>query len=509
MNENLREQLLLLPAYFQGHLVLVITAMLMGILVSLPLGIWAAQSARVKRPLLTIVSIIQTFPSLAILALTVALLGGRIGFLPAFIALTLYCMLPIVRNTVTGLEAVPADIVEAARGMGMTPGQILKQVKLPLALPIIIAGIRTAMVWTVGLATLSTLVGAVSFGNYIFTGLQTSNLTAVTIGSLAAAAMAIGLDAIIAGLQIIAEKRVTSLAKKNVTLLEAAVSTSLVLLVGICLVTFMPTAKPDFVIGGKAFTEQYIMAGLLSAELEEAGFRIEQRLGLGTDVVYNATRNGSVDLYVEYTGTIWANQMNNTSNPGRAEVREAVTDFVTRNHGMVNIGPTGFQNLYSLAMRRDRAAELGISSIEDLIPIASSLICGADLEFFGRPEWLSLRDTYNIDFAQKLTFDSTLMYTAVNERQVDLITAYSTDGRVSAYDLLILDDPRNAFLPYDGILLASAAAAQNPEFIATVAPLVNAISDQLMREANKMVDLEGRTVSDAVDYLRANIRTSK
>ncbi len=509
MNENLREQLLLLPAYFQGHLVLVITAMLMGILVSLPLGIWAAQSARVKRPLLTIVSIIQTFPSLAILALTVALLGGRIGFLPAFIALTLYCMLPIVRNTVTGLEAVPADIVEAARGMGMTPGQILKQVKLPLALPIIIAGIRTAMVWTVGLATLSTLVGAVSFGNYIFTGLQTSNLTAVTIGSLAAAAMAIVLDAIIAGLQIIAEKRVTSLAKKNVTLLEAAVSTSLVLLVGICLVTFMPTAKPDFVIGGKAFTEQYIMAGLLSAELEEAGFRIEQRLGLGTDVVYNATRNGSVDLYVEYTGTIWANQMNNTSNPGRAEVREAVTDFVTRNHGMVNIGTTGFQNLYSLAMRRDRAAELGISSIEDLIPIASSLICGADLEFFGRPEWLSLRDTYNIDFAQKLTFDSTLMYTAVNERQVDLITAYSTDGRVSAYDLLILDDPRNAFLPYDGILLASAAAAQNPEFIATVAPLVNAISDQLMREANKMVDLEGRTVSDAVDYLRANIRTSK
>ncbi|MBT8145527.1 MAG: ABC transporter permease, partial [Gammaproteobacteria bacterium] len=171
MNDNLREQLLLLPAYFQGHLLLTLGAMLLGTLVSVPLGVWAEQSQRIRTPLLTTVSIIQTIPSLAILALTVALLGGRIGFLPAFIALTLYCMLPIIRNTLTGLEAVSADVVEAARGIGMTEGQALLKVKLPLALPVIIAGIRTATVWTVGLATLSTLVGATSFGNYIFTGI--------------------------------------------------------------------------------------------------------------------------------------------------------------------------------------------------------------------------------------------------------------------------------------------------------------------------------------------------
>jgi len=248
------------------------------------------------------------------------------------------------------------------------------------------------------------------------------------------------------------------------------------------------------------------MAGLLTAKLEQAGFRVEQRLGLGSDVAYNATQSGSIDLYVEYTGTIWANQMNKTSNPGRGEVRDAVTDFVKDIEGMVNIGPTGFQNLYSLAMRRDRAAELGITSIEDLALLARNLICGADLEFFGRPEWFSLRDTYNIDFSQKLTFDPALMYTAVNERQVDVITAYSTDGRVSAFDLLILEDPRSAFPPYDGILLASSAAAQNPDFVEAVFPLIDAISDQLMREANRMVDVEGRSVSDAVDYVFENIR---
>ena len=139
MSENLREQLLLLPAYFQGHLLLTLTAITMGVLISVPLGVWAEQSARVKRPLLAVVSIVQTFPSLAILALVVALLGGRIGFLPAFIALTLYSMLPIVRNTVTGLESVSASVVEAARGIGMSPYQILREVKLPLAMPVIVA----------------------------------------------------------------------------------------------------------------------------------------------------------------------------------------------------------------------------------------------------------------------------------------------------------------------------------------------------------------------------------
>jgi osmoprotectant transport system permease protein len=328
----------------------------------------------------------------------------------------------------------------------------------------------------------------------------------VIVGSLAAAAMAIILDSIIAGVQWIAATRVSNNSNPRQILIKRIVVSSLVILVGISVVTFIPRAEPDFIIGGKAFTEQYIMAGLLTAELEQAGFRVEQRFGLGSDVVYNATKSGTIDLYVEYTGTIWANQMSKTSNPGRVEVRDAVTEYVSDIEGMVNIGPTGFQNLYSLAMRRDRAAELGITSIEDLAPLARNLICGADLEFFGRPEWSSLRDTYNFDFSQKLTFDPALMYTAVNERQVDVITAYSTDGRVAAFDLLILEDPRSAFLPYDGILLASSAAAQNPDFVEAVFPLVNAISDQLMREANRMVDVEGRSVSDAVDYVFENIR---
>ena len=267
MSENLREQLLVLPAYFQGHLVLTLIAMSLGIVVSVPLGVWASQSEAVKRPLLTVVSIIQTFPSVAILAMAVALLGGRIGLLPAISALVLYSMLPIVRNTVTGLETVPAEIVEAARGIGMSARQILIEVRIPLALPVIIAGVRTATVWTVGLATLSTLVGATSFGNYIFTGLQTRNLVAVTVGSLAAAAMAVVLDAMIGGLQWLAENRNQNVDQGKFQRVKYAVITTATLSLAIAVYTLLPDEEVDFIVGGKGFTEQYIIAGLVAAEL--------------------------------------------------------------------------------------------------------------------------------------------------------------------------------------------------------------------------------------------------
>ncbi|MCY4266102.1 MAG: ABC transporter permease/substrate-binding protein [Gammaproteobacteria bacterium] len=504
MNDNLREQLLVLPAYFQGHLVLTLIAMTTSILVSIPLGIWAARSARVKRPLLVLISIIQTFPSIAILALVVALLGGRIGLVPAITALVLYSMLPIVRNTVTGLETVSAEVVEAARGIGMSPGQILLRVRLPLAMPFIIAGIRTAAVWTVGLATLSTLVGATSFGNYIFTGLQTRNLVAVTVGSLAAATMAVLLDGLIGAIQWLAEHR-NERSNAGYRRISLAVLAGTGLGVAVVAYALMPEEKVDFVVGGKGFTEQYIIAGLVAAELQKAGFTVEQRVGMGSEVVYEATANSSVDVYLEYSGTVWANIMGRDDNPGRWQVLEEVTAFIAEKDAIGTAATLGFQNLYALAMRRDRAVELGVTAIDDLLPVSDDLVAGGDLEFFGRPEWLKLRDTYAIDFAEKLTFDTSLLYSAINERQVDLISAYTTDGRVAAYNLVLLDDPLSALPPYDAFLAASERAMSQPLFVEIMNRLNGKISDQVMREANRIVDVEGGSVSEAVAYLQGMI----
>ena len=502
MNTNLQEQLLLLPTYFQGHLVLTLAALGLGIIISIPIGIWAAQSNYAKQPLLTIVGIIQTIPSIAILALVVALLGGQIGVFPAIIALTLYSMLPIVRNTLTGLESVAADVVEAARGIGMSPSQILITVKLPLAMPVIIAGIRTAAVWTVGLATLSTLVGATSFGNYIFTGLQTRNLVAVTVGSMAAAVMAIGLDQFIGGIQWLVENAAAKKTTKQYTRIRFAVIAAAVVAVSATGYTLRPQPQADYVVGGKGFTEQYILAGVIAAELEAEGFTVDQRLGMGTEVIFEAVANNAVDIYVEYTGTVWANIMGKNENPGSDTVLREMNSFLQQSDQLVNIGALGFKNLYAFAMARERAEEFGVASIEDLIPIADRLIAAGDLEFFGRPEWATVRDVYGIDFAEKLTFDPALMYTALRDGQVDLVSAYSTDGRIAAFDLILLDDPRNAMLPYDGFLLASSKAANDPELVRLMEAITNKISDTAMQQANKIVDVDGGTILDAVAYLQ-------
>lgn len=505
MNAVLQEQLLLLPEYLQGHLALTFAALAAGISLSVPLGVLASQSPRIRHPLLATVSLIQTVPGLAILALVVAMLGGTIGFLPAFIALTLYSMLPIMRNTVSGLEGVPADVVEAARGIGLSPRQRLWKVELPLALPVIVAGIRTAAVWTVGMATLSTLVGASSFGNYIFIGIQTRNLTAVTVGSVAAALLAILLDTLIGCLQWIAERRAVGVGMRDLRR-STALATVLALFFSLALIlSLKPAPKPDLIVGGKPFTEQYILASLLAEQLEAAGFRVEQNIGMGSDLMFEAIAAGTIDLYVEYTGTIWGSYMNREGNPGRAEIRRQTQDFV-RAEGLTPVGMAGFQNLYALAMRRDRAEELGVKSVQDLAGVAARLKAGGDLEFFGRTEWQRLQSLYGLDFEQELTFDAALMYSAVAAGQVDVISAYSTDGRVAAYDLLLLEDPREALLSYDALFLASASAAADPRFLEGIGALVDSISDEAMRAANRLVDVDGRPVAEATNALRESLR---
>ena len=198
------EQLALLPEYLTAHLQLTLLALLCSTAVSLPAGVAVTRVAWLERPVLGAAAVIQTVPSLALLAVMVPLLAGlgvqSIGFLPAFIGLTLYGVLPILRNTVTGIAGVDPALTEAARAVGMTPWQQLRRVELPLAMPVIVAGLRTATVWTVGVATLSTPVGATSLGNYIFSGLQTRNYTSVLVGCAAAAVLALVLDGLVRGL---------------------------------------------------------------------------------------------------------------------------------------------------------------------------------------------------------------------------------------------------------------------------------------------------------------------
>lgn len=256
------EALTRVPPLLAAHLLLAASALLLGLAISLPLAIWSARKPGVARVALGFASLVQTVPSLALLALFYPLLlfvsglvGGGIpalGFLPSLLALTLYALLPILRNGVTGLLGLDPAVIEAADGVGMTSGQKLRLVEAPLVAPVLMAGIRTAAVWTIGAATLSTTVGQPSLGDMIFAGLQTQNWALVLAGCLSAAALALAVDALLGLIE-------RGIAQRKRGRVWAA---SGVLLVGVllALTTLWPRSGDTITIGAKNFGEQYILA---------------------------------------------------------------------------------------------------------------------------------------------------------------------------------------------------------------------------------------------------------
>ena len=499
--EQFESQLVHLPEYFANHVMLTVSALLLGIAFSLPLAGLAVRKPALAGPMLGIASVVQTIPGLALLALMVPLLG-RIGVVPALVALVLYSMLPVLRNTVTGALEIDPDVIEAARGIGMTDGQILMRVRFPLAAPVIVAGVRTAAVWTVGMATLSTPVGATSLGNYIFSGLQTQNTAAVLLGCAGAAVLALSLDGLIRLAELAAARRDIKLAWLTIVVFTAAVGlASLPILTDV----MRESERPHATVGAKTFTEQYILAELIADRLQEAGFDVTKREGLGSTVVFDALAHEEIDVYVDYSGTIWANQLKRDDTQPARTVLAEMKSWLLAQHGISTLGTLGFENAYALAMRRDRAEELGIATLVDLSARSSRLSIGGDYEFFARPEWIAIRDRYRMRFREERSFDSTLMYTAVFDGHVDVISAFSSDGRIAAFDLLVLEDPLSAFPPYDAVLLLSKSAAENPELVEALTPLVGSLDDTTMREANRRVDLDHRPVAVVAHDLSADL----
>ena len=487
---RLTEAFALLPDYLGSHVLVSLTALALGLGVSLPVAILSRHRPLLRGGLLAAASVVQTIPGLALLALFYPLLlalsalserafgagFSALGFLPSVLALALYSMLPVLRNTVTGLNGVDPRLRDAARVIGMTPGQRLRDIELPLALPVIMAGIRTAAVWVIGTATLATPIGQQSLGNYIFTGLQTQNWVFVVFGCVAAAGLALAVDQLLALLQVGVERR-------SPTRLAFGVLGIFAIIAG-ALLPGLARPQATYVIGAKTFTEQYVLAALIKQRLHDAGLTASQRQGLGSNVLFDALAAGEIDVAVDYSGTIWANRMQRSDVPAREIVLAALSRWLAATHGIHMLGSLGFENAYALAMTRKRAEALGIRSITDLARHASELRIAGDYEFFARPEWAALVKAYGLQFRAERQMQPEFMVPAVASGQVDVISAYTSDGQVAKYDLVVLDDPRRAIPPYDAILLLSRKRAKDDKLIAALTPLLGAIPVALMRAAN-------------------------
>ena len=499
MTAALTPALARLPDLLAQHVLLAAAALMLGLAISLPLAVVAARRPAVARLALGFAGLVQTIPALALLALFYplllalsALVGGGIpalGFLPSLLALALYALLPILRNGVTGLTGIDPAIVEAADGVGMTARQKLLIVEAPIAAPVIMAGIRTAAVWTIGAATLSTTVGQPSLGDLIFAGLQIQDWTLVLVGCVAAAGLALVVD----GLLGLIEAGIRRRSKWQVRGGLAA----LVLGLALAALPRLAPAPPVVTIGAKNFSEQYILARLIGDRLESAGYRVQYREGLGSAVIFAALASGDIDVYVDYSGTLWTNAMKRGDAPPRARMIAEIGRWARDAHGVGLIGPLGFENAYAIAVRAADAKRLGLATLDDLARASPGLRFGSDLEFLERPEWARLRAAYPLRFAETRSFSPTFMYRAIDSGAVDAISAFSSDGRIAAMNLRVLADPRGAIPGYDALLMVSPARARDRKFRAVLAPLVGSISVDRMRRANYLVDRDKDSKSPA------------
>ena len=477
-----------------AHVLLAASAIALGIAIALPLAVWASRSRAVARLALGFASLVQTIPALALLALFFPILLSlravfgddlpTLGFLPALLALTLYALLPILRNAVTAQTNLDPEVLEAADGVGMSAWQRLRLVEAPLAAPFIMAGIRTAAVWTIGAATLSTTIGQPSLGDPIFAGLQTQNWVLVLAGCFASAALALTADLLLGLIErgFALRKRALWLGGMIAVLLGVGAA-------GLAQYAPWRGATGDtVVIGAKSFSEQYILSRLIGQRLEDAGYRVEYRDGLGSAVVHRAVTTGAIDISVDYTGTLWANELKREDNPGREAMYEAIVEWKERTSDARIFGRLGFENAYAFAMRSDRARALGVSSLTDLSGVAGRLTVGGDPEFFERPEWIAVRDIYGMRFAETRNFSPTFMYDALQSGEADVISAYTSDGRIAADRLTVLEDPEEALPSYDALIVLSPKASRDERLRAALEPLLGAIDVAEMRAANYAVD---------------------
>jgi osmoprotectant transport system permease protein len=483
------EALAHLPDYLGNHVRVSVTALALGLAVSLPLAVAARNRPVLRGALLGFASIVQTVPGLALLALFYPLLlalaelslarfgigFSAFGFLPAVLALALYSMLPVLRNTITGLAGVDPAILEAAKGVGMTPRQSLFTVELPLALPVMMAGIRTAAVWVIGTATLSTPIGQTSLGNYIFAGLQTQNWVFVLFGCLAAAVLAIAVDQLLAMIESgLRSRRRLQVAFGGIGIAALVVAT---------LVPSMARSHSSYVVGAKTFSEQYVLAALIADRLREHGLGATTREGLGSNVIFDALVTGDIDVYVDYSGTLWANQFHHGEVKPRHELLAELKSELARQN-VTLLGELGFENAYALVMPRKRAEALGIHSIADLASHAHDMSMAADYEFFSRPEWARLQKAYGLSFRAQRQMQPDFMYAAVAAGEVDVIAGYTSDGLIAKYDLVVLDDVKRAIPPYDAILLLAPKRVGDQALRDALQPLLGKIDISDMREAN-------------------------
>jgi osmoprotectant transport system permease protein len=480
------------------HEKLVAVAIVVAVVIGVPVGILLTRHRALRGPVLGIANIMQTIPSLALFGFLIPLpfIGG-IGTRTALVALVLYSLLPIIRNTVTGILNVEPSVREAAVAMGMTDSQVLRQVELPLAMGVIVTGIRVATVISVGVTTIAAAVGAGGLGVYIFRGLRQYDNNLLLAGALSAALLALLADFSLGFVERGFNVSGRSLRRK----LVLAAVVVLVVAAGAFWWTRSNTNSADKVtIGSKDFTESALLAEIVAQMLEARGVSVERRFELGGNIPHDAVVSGTMDLYPEYTGTCYTAILHHAPITDPRAVYNQVKQEYAEKFNVEVSAPVGFENTFAILVRGEEARRLNLKTISDAAPHTRSWRAGFGQDFMSRQDgYPGFSKSYGLNFAEVREMDLSLTYIALSSRQVDLIAGNSTEGRIATLDLFQLADDKHYFPPYEAVyIVRQDTLARVPALREVLTKLANSISTDEMRKLNYEVDGNRRDAREVI-----------
>lgn len=477
------------------HLQLSLLTLLLAIFLAVPLAIYLSTRKRASNWVLQVAGIFQTIPSMALLGLFIPIMG--IGTLPALTALVIYAIFPILQNTITGLQGIDPSLEEAGVAFGMTKWERLKKFEIPLAMPVIMSGIRTATVMIIGTATLAALIGAGGLGSFILLGIDRNNASLILIGALSSAFLAIAFNLLLKWME-----------KAKLRTIFAAFA---VMVIGLG-VSYTPSllAKPEkenLIIAGKLGPEPEILANMYKILIEEkTDMTVTVKPNFGkTTFLYEALKKGDIAIYPEFTGTVTESLLKPTPqvNHDPEAVYQAARDGIKKQDNLALLKPMAYQNTYAVAVPKKISQEYGLKTISDLKKVEGQLKAGFTLEFNDREDGnKGLQKVYGLHL-QVSTMEPALRYQAIQSGDIQITDAYSTDAELARYDLVVLQDDKQLFPPYQGApLMKEALLKKHPELEGILNQLAGKITAEQMSQMNYQVGVEGKSANQvARDFL--------
>lgn len=480
------------------HVKLTAISVGLAIIIGVPLGILISYVKKANKPILAIANVVQAIPSMALLGFMIPLLG--IGTLPAVVAVILYSLLPIIKNTYTGIDNINPQTLEAAKGIGLTKFQILIKIQIPLALPMVMAGVRISAVTAVGLMTMAAFIGAGGLGYLVFSGIRTVNNNQILAGAIPACILALTVDFLVG----LVEKLVTPISlqkgdntikykKRNMQKIILTISAILV----ICAFVFTSfngaiKNKKVISIGSKDYTEQAILGNMVADVIEShTDISVQRKLDLGgTQVCFSALKTGDIDMYIEYSGSAYTDTLKHTPISDTQKVYNTVKKELKDLYGIDVLKQMGFNNTYVLAVTQETSNKYKLETISDFAKVANKLKSGTVFEFSNREDGLSgLQKTYGFKMGESITLDGAPRYTALVNKEVDVIDAFATDGLLKKFDLKTLKDDKSFFPPYYAMpIIREDTLKKYPEITPILDKLGNVLTNEVMMELNYKVD---------------------